>query len=120
VVEEQIDDDSSDTDSIRRKTRRYQVDLRYSYRVGQRDYVGTSDVWGWTPIYGLREQAGTTASRYKPGEHVTVYYDPEQPGNAVLEPNNRQGSYAPLIFSAIFAIAGTAMLMFFIKVGFHR
>lgn len=120
VVEEQIDDDSSDNDSIRRKIRRYQIDLRYAYRVGQRDYVGTSDVWGWTPIYGLREQAETTASRYKPGEQVTVYYDPEQPGNAVLEPNNRQGSYAPLIFSAIFAVAGAAMLMFFIKVGFDH
>jgi hypothetical protein len=36
----------------------------------------------------------------------------------VLEPNNRQGSLAPLIFSVIFALAGAAMLMFFIKVGF--
>jgi hypothetical protein len=41
------------------KIRRYQIDLRYAYRVGQRDYAGTSDVWGWTPIYGLREQAET-------------------------------------------------------------
>jgi hypothetical protein len=50
---------------------------------------------------------------------VTVYYDPEQPGNAVLEPDNRQGSLAPLIFAAVCAVVGGAFLAFFIKVGFN-
>jgi hypothetical protein len=94
--------------------------LRYAYRVDQRDYVGTSAALGWTPIYGLREQAETTASHYTPGENLTVYYDPENPGTAVLEPANRQGSFAPLLFSAIFAIAGGGMLTFFVKIGFDH
>lgn len=118
VIEEQIEDDSNDDKSFTRKINRYQVDLRYAYRVGKRDFVGTSAGWGWTAIYGLRELAEKAASQYRQGQPVTVYYDPEQPGNAVLEPDNRQGSMAPLIAAAICAVAGGVFLAFFIKVGF--
>jgi len=120
VVEEVIEDDSDKDSTIRRKIHRYHLDLRYAYRVGARDYVGTSVGFGWTAIYGARDQAETAASQYRPGEPVTVYYDPDQPGTAVLEPDNRKGSFAPLVFSAIFAIAGAIMLAFFIKVGFDH
>jgi hypothetical protein len=118
VIEEEIEDDSHNDKSIIRRTRRYQVDLRYAYQVGKRDFVGTTGNWGWTPIFGLREQAETLAGKYRQGEPVTVYYDPAQPSPAVLEPDGRQGSMAPLIFAAIFAIAGAVMLAFFVKVGF--
>jgi hypothetical protein len=62
--------------------------------------------------------AGTTASRYRQGQPVTVYYDPAKPGNAVLEPGDRRELVAPLIFGAISAVVGGVILAFFIKVGF--
>jgi len=111
VIEELIEDDSDKDSTTRRKIHRYHVDLRYDYRVNARDYVGTTVNFGWAAVY---------ASRYRPDEPVTVYYDPDHPGTAVLEPNNRQGSFAPLVFSAIFAIAGGSLLAFFIKVGFDH
>jgi hypothetical protein len=118
VIEELIEDRSDNNDKIIRKIHRFQVDLRYAYRVNQRDFVGTNVNWGWTPVYGLRELAEKAASQYTQGRPVTVYYDPEQPGNAVLEPDNRQGSMAPLVFGGISAAVGSAMLAFFINVGF--
>jgi hypothetical protein len=120
VIEELIEDDSDKDSTTRRKIYRYHVNLRYDYRVNARDYVGTSVNFGWAAVYGLREQAETAASRYRPDEPVTVYYDPDHPGTAILEPDNRQGSFAPLVFSAIFAIAGGSLLAFFIKVGFDH
>jgi uncharacterized integral membrane protein len=36
----------------------------------------------------------------------------------VLEPDDRKGSLAPLIFGAISAVVGGVMLAFFVKVGF--
>lgn len=119
VIEEQIKDTSRDDKSIIRMIHRYQVDLRYAYQVGKRDFVGTAGTWGWTGIYGLRELAEKAAGQYRQGQPVTVYYDPDQPGNAVLEPDNRQGSLAPLVIAAISAVAGGAFLAFFIKVGFN-
>jgi hypothetical protein len=118
VIEELIEDKSSDDKSIVRKIHRYQVDLRYAYEVGKRDFVGTTANWGWTGIYGLRELAEKAAGQYRQGQPVTVYYDPEQPGNAVLEPGSREGSMAPLVFAAIAAAVGGAFLAFYIKVGF--
>jgi hypothetical protein len=114
VIEEQIEDNTSNDKSTIRKIHRYQVDLRYAYKLDKRDYIGTSATAGWTPIYGLREQAETVAARYKPGSPVTVYYDPDRPGNAVLEPDSHQGSAAPLIFSAISAVVGGVMLALFV------
>jgi hypothetical protein len=110
---------NSDKSQIR-KIHRYQVDLRYAYQVGKRDFVGTTANWGWTAIYGLRELAEKAAGQYTNGQPVTVYYDPEQPGKAVLEPDGRQASIAPLIFGAISAVAGSAILAHFIKVGFDH
>jgi hypothetical protein len=118
IIEETIESKRSEDTEILRTTKRYRVDLRYTYRVGQRGYVGTNRVWEWTAVYGLREQAKKVTSAYPQGKSVTVYYDPAQPGLAVLEPGNRQGSLAPLIFGGISAIAGALLLLFFVGVGF--
>ena len=62
VIEEWIEEKRSDNDSDnsnvnRKKIARYQVDLRYAFRVGQRDFVGINPNWGWTGVYGLRDVA---------------------------------------------------------------
>jgi hypothetical protein len=127
VVEERIEDKRSDNESstgvtqqTQRFTLRYRVDLRFVYRVGQRDYVGTTWAWGWTPIYGRRELAEKVTGQYAVGQKVSVHYDPAQPGNAVLEPSNPQGALAPLVFGGVFAVAGALLLAFFINVGFGQ
>jgi hypothetical protein len=118
IIEERIEDRNDDEKNLVRITLRYRVDLRFAYRVGQRDFIGTTWMWGWTPIYGGRDLAEKVVSKYTQGQPVTVYYDPARPDNAVLEPNNRQGSMAPLVFGGLFAVAGAVFLVFFINIGF--
>jgi len=118
VIEELIEDRRNDDNKQIKKIPRYQVDLRYAYRVGRRDFVGLNPNWGWTGIYGLRELAEKAASQYQPGQAVTVYYDPQRPANAVLDPGGRAGSFAPLVFGAISAVVGATLLSFFLLVGF--
>jgi len=121
VIEEIVEDKRYDDNksSVRKMMSRYQLDLRYAYQVDKRDFVGTAVNWGASGIYGLREHAEKDASRYRPGQAVTVYYDPERPGTAVLEPDSRQGSLAPLVLAAICAVVGGTLLAFFIKFGFN-
>ncbi len=124
IVEEIIEDKRDDDDksavrsAVRRVHHRYQVDLRYAYKIGKRDFIGTETNWNGATIYGLREVAEKAAAPYRPGQNVTVYYDPEQPGNAVLEPASRKGAIAPLIGAAICVVIGGIFLTFLIKVGF--
>ena len=73
-----------------RFTLRYRVDLRFAYKVGERDYIGTTWAWGWIPFYGRHELAEKVTGQYSKGQKVTVYYDPAQPNIAVLEPASRQ------------------------------
>jgi len=123
VIEEWIEEKRSDNDNDssnvnRKKIPRYQVDLRYAFRVGKRDFVGVNPNWGWTGVYGRRDTAEQEASRYQPGQTVTVHYDPQHPANAVLKPSNQGGTFAPLVFAAIAAVVGAVLLWFFVGVGF--
>jgi hypothetical protein len=120
VIEEAIAEKSDDKSVVAPKMiHRYQVDLRYAYQVDKRDFVGTEANWGMTAIYGRRDVAEKAAGRYRPGQTVTVYYDPERPRTAVLEPDSRAGSSAPLILAAICAVVGGILSAFFIAVGFN-
>jgi len=123
VIEEWIEEKRSDNDSDssnvnRKKIPRYQVDLRYAFRVGKRDFVGVNPNWGWTGVYGRRDTAEQEAGRYQQGQTVTVHYDPQHPANAVLEPSSQGGTFAPLVFAAIAAVVGVALLWFFLAIGF--
>ncbi|MET3911503.1 hypothetical protein ABID59_005867 [Bradyrhizobium sp. S3.3.6] len=116
IIEEKTDHDDKPTTTELRH--RYQVALRYAYRVGKRDFIGTEVDWGGTMISGFREVAEKAAARYHPGQNVKVYYDPDQPGQAVLEPASREGALGPLIGAAVCAIVGGSFLTILIKVGF--
>lgn len=116
IVEEKTDHDDKPTTS--KLQHRYQVDLRYAYKVGKRDFIGTEVNWGGTMISGLRDVAEQAAAKYHPGQNVKVYYDPERPGHAVLEPASREGALGPLIGAVVCAIVGGIFLTFLIKVGF--
>ncbi|QAU46411.1 DUF3592 domain-containing protein [Bradyrhizobium guangzhouense] len=119
VIEEAIAEKSDDKSVVAPKMiHRYQLDLRYAYRVDKRDFVGTEAHWGMTAIYGRRDVAEKAAGRYHRGQAVTVSYDPERPGTAVLEPDRREGSSAPLVLAAICAVIGGIFSAFFILVGF--
>jgi hypothetical protein len=118
VIEENISEADDNNKSIIRTTTRYYLDLRYAYEVAHRDFVGATRNWAWTPIFPRRDMAEKEASLFSPGQMVVIYYDPAQPGSAVLEPGNRRGALAPLVVSAIAAVIGAAILAFLVEVGF--
>lgn len=70
--------------------RMYSPDIAYNYTVNSQQYdssqVGMLD--GSTSIRGTVQD---TVKRYPSGTTVTVYYDPEDPANAVLEPGLKGG-----------------------------
>jgi len=66
--------------------RTFSPSIRYKYTVDQERYTGSTischDVGG----YGDREPAQRIVSAYRFGSVHTLYYNPEEPSTAVLEP----------------------------------
>jgi uncharacterized protein DUF3592 len=63
----------------------YAPRVRYTYRVNDADYAGDKIVFGFMTSYNVDAKAREVLTKYPVGQQVTVYYDPANPENAVLE-----------------------------------
>jgi len=59
--------------------------VRYSYVVNGEEYIGTHIAFGGQQGYSRPAQAEAVLARYPEGGRVTVYYNPDNPREAVLE-----------------------------------
>jgi hypothetical protein len=62
------------------------VHVSYSYAVGGKSHVGSAIHKGSFPSYDSKAEARAVLGRYGDGASVTVFYDPSDPSDAVLEP----------------------------------
>jgi len=90
---------STDSDGDRRDS--YSPRVRYSYHANNADYTGDKLGFGFVTGYGSESKARAALMKYPIGGQVTVYYDPADPGNAVLE-RKAGGSTAGLILGIVF------------------
>jgi hypothetical protein len=77
--------------------------VRYSYRVGNRDFQ--SDRLFWGPNEGPEEQMAEIVAAYPVGRDVWVQHDPNNPANAVLEPDKNTGLTAGVYYYAVAMMA---------------
>lgn len=98
-VVEHVSRDKDDNVEIR-----FVPEVSCSYRVSGREYHCGTRKWGWSELYVDREGPEKVLARYPEGGSVPVFYDPADPSNAVLEPDNRRGTFAPLAGAAVFAL----------------
>ena len=65
----------------------YRAILQYTYSIGGKNYVGNHRMPNDDLIaYRTPEKAKASLANYPVDKNVQVYYDPEKPQNAVLEP----------------------------------
>jgi hypothetical protein len=69
----------------------YSTVVRYKYAVQGRDHTGARVGFGPSQSYSFL--ASELAGQYRPGQPVTVYYDPADPKNAVLRREVLFGGY---------------------------
>ena len=81
----------------------------YRYQVEGTDYYGEQISFGNTSsrspnwAYRIRDQ-------YSPGMEVSVYYDPANPQEAVLQPGAKWTTYIVLVIGVVFALTGGLIL----------
>ena len=93
------------------RDREYYPEVFYRYAVGGKEFRSSQFALGEThPKYREREDAAVAAEDFHVGSIIPVYYDPSDPGNAVLQRGSRVGSWVPLGLSFLFGTLGTVFL----------
>lgn len=94
----------------------YSADLSYDYLVNDHSYVN-----GAVSFAGVKSRDPSTArrilKRYPVGKQVTVYYNPDDPQDAVLEPGLRGGSWFLPLFGTLFVAVGVGLFFFLRWIG---
>jgi len=89
----------------------YSAEIRYRYWIGGREYTG-SNVRFSMPDYYTPEEVQPVLDRYREESQVTVYYDPENHEEAVLEKMVDKHTYSLLYAGTVWtSIWGMALLI---------
>jgi hypothetical protein len=86
---------------------RYEPMVVYRYAVDGKPHQGTEIGFGNRISSSDSRHATSYSDKYQVGALVTVYYDPENPNTAVLEPGVTKKTYITITFGLGFAIIGT-------------
>ena len=79
------------------------VGARYDYTVASQRFAGERFALEFNSCYPDERAAFSVASRFRPGERVTVWYDPDSPATAVLDKNS---TFAPNLLPELRARCG--------------
>lgn len=95
-----------------RHSTRHKADIIYSYQINDNKFIGEIINWG----YGYSKQiekSEAIVNKYPEGKTVEVYYNPNDPKNAVLEPGLTVNSYKNVLGGIVFMLI--AILIIFRK-----
>ncbi len=96
--------------------RRYIAALQYRYRVGGKDYQGSRVFWGGNE--GREKHMASVVETYPAGTNVRVFYDPNNPAEAVLDPIQHTASRQLVLYAlamitlGLFTVTGGVYSLF--------
>jgi len=92
---------------------RWRPHVTYSYAVGERVVTATRLALGKAPLEARRENAERYLEQYRPGSAVTVFFNPRELTESVLEVSTPASVYVNVAFGVILALLGPALLVLF-------
>jgi hypothetical protein len=84
--------------------------IRYTYRVGGRDYQSTRLCVGRPVLSGNPRDAEAIVAKYPANAQVSIHYNPSNPAEAMLEPLNLISAYVLLLGALGFGGMGLVAL----------
>lgn len=97
--------------SNRRKGDSYQVEIIFEYEVEGQRWTSNRPWFGSDIATNDPNMVQGFVNECPKGKDVTVYYDPENPAEAVLQPGASISSYFMMIFGAVFALVGAVIFL---------
>ncbi|MGC1780247.1 MAG: DUF3592 domain-containing protein [Xanthobacteraceae bacterium] len=83
---------------------RYRAALQYRYRAGGKDYQSSRVFWGGNE--GREKHMASVVETYPAGAKVRVFYNPNDPAEAVLDPIQNTGSRQMVLYAMAMATLG--------------
>ena len=80
--------------------------VHYQYSLDNRAYKSDRITWGNVHASGARDASQQVADRYREGMEVTVYYNPRNADESVLEPGPATVTLLSLAVSCVPVLAG--------------
>lgn len=99
---------STSTDSEGDRSDSYSPSVRYSYQVMGQTYTGKNIGFGAQTSYNRPAKAEAALEQYPAGGVVTVYYNPEDPSDAVLA-RQAGGANLTLVIGIVFLVIGLSL-----------
>ena len=90
----------------------YHADIRYRYQVDGRDYEGNR-ITANDSASIQREDIEAITSGYSAGQSIPVYYNPDSPDQALLQPGKSGDSVVVLIMGLAFLILPPVMIVLY-------
>lgn len=102
AVREKVESDSEgDSETA------YYPEVGYRWTVQGQDYAGRRIAFGEAPRFAREAAAQAICARYPVGAAVSVRYNPDQPGEAVLE-SRKPSPFKAIVFTAVILIMTVA------------
>jgi hypothetical protein len=98
-------------------TTTYSAEIAYQYTVGDRHYTGTNISFNDHSNIDS-SLAESTVMRYPTGNTVKVYYNPGDPGEAVLDTGFTSDLLGNVVFGALLSLVGGGFLIFLLWMAF--
>ncbi len=92
---------SMHTDSDGDTSYSYAPYVRYTYQVAGQEFTGDKITFGFKQTHSQEQKANQALARFPMGGQVSVYYDPTNPAEAVLE-RTAGGSTVSLVLGIVF------------------
>jgi len=98
----------TNTDSDGDTSEHYTPKVSYTYQALGQEYQGNKIGFGFQQSFGSSAKAQAALARFPVGGQVTVYYDPNNPSEAVLE-RKAGGSTLSLVLGIIFIVVSLCL-----------
>jgi len=95
---------------------RFRAAVQYGYRAGGKNYQSSRVFWGGNE--GREQHMASVVETYPAGAKVRVYYDPNDPAEAVLDPIQHTGSRPMVLYAlammtlGLFSLTGALYTLF--------
>ena len=102
-------EESMESDNDGFTSKRYTPSVLYTYTLVGQQYTSDKITFGAKWRYPSRNEAESKLN-YQTGERIQVYYNPENPSQAVLEAGAVRGVWGTLLIGIVFSIIGGIVL----------